>query len=41
MPKTRKISEEIRKLVIKLKNEGKSLQKIGDTLNLQKSTVKQ
>lgn len=39
MPKTKEISEDIRKMVVKLRREGKSLQGIGEILNLTKPTV--
>lgn len=41
MPKSKEISEDIRKLVVKFKNEGKSLQKIGNILNLKNLQCKQ
>ena len=37
--KRKQTSPDLRKIVIKLKNEGKSLKEIGEILNLSKSTV--
>lgn len=39
MAKTKEISTDIRKLVIKLSSEGKSMAKVGEIVNLSKSTV--
>ena len=39
MTKRKETSPDLRKIVIKLKNEGKSLKEIGEILNLSKSTV--
>ena len=36
--KRKETSSDLRKIVIKLKNEGKSLKEIGDILNLSKSS---
>lgn len=41
MPKTKEISEDIGKMEVKLKSEGKSLQKIGEILNLKSQQYSQ